>query len=193
MISVREIRRAGRDMRVARYARHAALRLRDVFRRRARLVRRRSQARGLSAAAAQARRQARSFRSLLSLGRRAGEKWRRFVADRRAARRRPALRAPRARDRRTLRSPPPPASGPSRSTSLGAGDPGQGDRAGNRGHEPRGSPARVAASRGGLAIYSGAVVFFALRLKAGGVRRGGLQKRPRARTPIFASSTMGCA
>ena len=93
-IPVREIWAAGRDVKVARYGAtpHCVY---AMFAGGARLVRGRSQARPLCAPARRAGREARSFRSLVPLGSCAGEAGRHPVIDRRAARRRSALRGAR--------------------------------------------------------------------------------------------------
>ena len=129
MVAVREIRAAGRDVRVARYGATPHCVYAMFCGRRARLVRGRGQARALIPSAGRARARARSLRSLLPLGRSAGEERRRSVAHRRAARRRSALSGARRRDRQlalatpasdrpvTAREPAGPAIRPRRSRS----------------------------------------------------------------------------
>ena len=138
---------------------------------------------------ASAGRQARPLRSLLPLGRRVGEKRTRAVADRRAARRRPAIRAAcgrnrQARARRAFQR------RPVTLTSLRAGDPAQSDRAGNRRHDRRRLP-RDGARLGGLFVFAPGS-FPRLGLKAG-VSTPRSTQATSSPTPIFASSTTGCA
>ena len=91
-IPVREIRAAARDVRVARFGAVAALRLCDVRGRRPEPGSRSEAKRGEYRAAPRAGwRASRLSRTLLPLGRRAGQAWPRAVGDRRAARRRSAL------------------------------------------------------------------------------------------------------